>query len=73
MNMPKNALLLVVLAACQAPTAKVYQSLEASTDLFAINPSDIAVLPVEDATRDRGVERVCPLIREEIARDREPA
>ena len=42
-----------VAAGCQAPPPKVYPALEASTELVAINPADIAVLPVEDATQDR--------------------
>lgn len=60
--------LLLGAAACQMPPPQVFSSLESSTELFAANPADIAVLPVEDATRDGEAVDVVDTIREEVAR-----
>lgn len=59
--------LALALTACQAKPPQLYPSLEASTELLAANPSDIAVLPVEDATEERTAKAMLGLIRTEIA------
>jgi hypothetical protein len=58
----------LALGACQTPPPTVYPTLEASPDLFRVNPVDIAVLPVQDATPDGSAAGVIDDIREQIRR-----
>lgn len=70
MNIPRTVIVLAAaaLAACQTPATKITaDSLDVSTDLYAVNPSDIAVLPVEDATPDQAASAVVDQIRSEIS------
>lgn len=60
---------LVALCACvQRPPADVQSSVIAAPDLYTVNPADIAVMPVEDATPDRRVTPHLDLIRQEVAK-----
>lgn len=59
--------LLLLGTACQNTPPRIYGEIETSPDMFAVNPADIAVLPIEDAT-PRGVARdACGPIRHQIA------
>ncbi len=60
--------LALALAACETAPPRVFSSLEASTELFAVNPADVAVLPIEDATPDGTAADVRTVMREEIAK-----
>jgi hypothetical protein len=53
-------------AGCYATPAKVYPSLEVSPGLYAVNPVDIAVLPIEDATPYSAAAEVLEPFRTEV-------
>ena len=59
----------LALAACQSPPPVVYDSFQASTDLYRVSPADVAVMPIEDATADHAAGQVLESIRAEIAAD----
>jgi len=58
----------VLLVGCTTTPAKIDATLQASPDLLRVNPSDIAVLPVEDASTQRIDETVLQRMREELAK-----
>ncbi|MEM7201293.1 MAG: hypothetical protein AAF628_13560 [Planctomycetota bacterium] len=62
-----SLLLVACLAACETQRPSVYSSLESSTELFALHPADIAILPVEDATPDGNAKEVLDSVRAAIA------
>jgi hypothetical protein len=58
----------LALAACQSVSSHIASTLVASTELAKSNPSDVAVLPVEDATFDGRVRPWRDVIRAALAR-----
>ena len=63
------SVLTLCFAGCMNPQpADVQSSLSASPELYATNPTNIAVLPVEDASPDRRANPHLAHIRDELAR-----
>lgn len=61
--------LLALLAACQVPNPVVVQpAFTTASALLERNPTDIAVLPVEDGTQDHQVARLCEAMRQVVER-----
>src|SRR5690606_37614870 len=60
------SLALVVAACVPLPPAAVNSSLQASDALVAVNPSNIAVVPVEDATPGGSARDVLETFRQEV-------
>lgn len=60
---------LSMLAACQVrPPVETTSSLRVAPDLELLRPSDIAVLPIEDATRGATFEQWSDVLRQSVAR-----
>ena len=62
-------LLPLVVAACQTPEpVRLASSIQTSPLLAEVSPSDIAVLPIEDATPERAFQPYAETLRKEIAK-----
>ncbi|MCC6670061.1 MAG: hypothetical protein IT458_03310 [Planctomycetes bacterium] len=59
---------MLLLACAMRPPAEVQAALSVSPDLAAQSPSDVAVMPVQDATTERRAQPYVEEIREELAR-----
>lgn len=68
--MSRHSLALLALLAASAcvplPPAAVSSSLQATPELQTVNPSNIAVVPVEDATPGASVHALLEVVRDEI-------
>ncbi len=61
---------LLLLAGCQVPAPVVVSATFAATPAFATrSPADIAVLPVEDGTKDAAAQRHLVFMRQEVSRE----
>jgi len=60
--------LLLLVPACYVTPATIYEEIETSKALFDVNPADIAVLPIEDATTHGSAAEACGPIRDQIVR-----
>ena len=61
-------LIATALAGCQMPAPRVESNLQAAPEILAANPSDIAILPIEDATPDQTARPRLGVVRGALAK-----